>query len=74
MEVLKDEISQVMIKNNEVWLIECDELKNFKFYFSAYNASTLLYLQKKTTSKSLFSWNFNILLKDYDISCFPDAL
>ena len=55
-DVLKDEISQAMVKNNEVWLVECDEVKNYKFYFSAYNASTLAYLNKKSPSKSLFSW------------------
>lgn len=54
-DVLKDEISQVMVKNNEVWIVECDEIKNYKFYFPNYNASTLSYLQKKNTSKSLFS-------------------
>ena len=55
-DVLKDEISQAMVKNNEVWMVECDELKNFKFYFSSFNASTLAYLNKKSASKSLFSW------------------
>ncbi len=54
-DVLKDEISQAMVKNNEVWLIECDELKNYKFYFSSFNASSLAYLNKKSASKSLFS-------------------
>lgn len=55
-DVLKDEISQAMVKNNEVWLVECDELKNYRFYFSSFNASTLAYLNKKSASKSLFSW------------------
>ncbi len=54
-DVLKDQISQAMVKNNEVWLLECDELKNYKFYFPSYNASTLAYLNKKNASNSLFS-------------------
>ena len=44
---LKDEIEKIISNQNEVWLIETDELRNFKFYFVPYNPSTLEYLNSK---------------------------
>ena len=44
---LKDEIEKIISNQNKVWLIETDELRNFKLYFLLYNASTLEYLNSK---------------------------
>lgn len=50
-----------MSNRNEVWLIETDEIKDFKFYFVSYNASTLEYLSMQKTSKSVFGWYFILI-------------
>ncbi len=53
--VLKDELEKIISNQNQVWLIETDEVRNFKFYFVPYNASTLEYLNRKHKSLSVFS-------------------
>lgn len=52
---LKDEIEKIISNQSEVWLIETDEVKNFKFYFVPYNASTLEYLNRKQKNLSVFN-------------------
>ena len=44
---LRDEIEKIISNQSEVWLIETDEVKNFKFYFVPYSASRLEYLNRK---------------------------
>ena len=53
--VLKDELEKIISHSSEVWLIESDEVKNFKFYFISYNAGTLEYLHRQELSNSIFS-------------------
>ncbi len=53
--VLKDELEKIISNQSEVWLIESDEVKNFKFYFVPYNASTLEYLNRKQKNLSVFN-------------------
>jgi hypothetical protein len=53
--MLKDEIEKIISNQNEVWLIESDEVRNFKFYFVPYNASTLEYLNRKSPTTSIFN-------------------
>jgi hypothetical protein len=53
--VLKDELEKIISNQSEVWLIDTDEVKNFKFYFAPYNASTLGYLNRKQKNLSVFN-------------------
>lgn len=53
---LKDELEKIISNQSDVWLIETDEVKNFKFYFISYNAGTLEYLNRKQLAQSIFAW------------------
>lgn len=48
---IKDELEKIISNTSEVWLIETDEVKDYKYYFVSYNAGTLEYLNRKTVTK-----------------------